>query len=331
MVQVHFKNIRKTILEELEKATEKIVVAVYWFTNLELFQKLLAKVAEGLVVEIIIHNDYINNRDTGLDFQGFIDIGGYFYFSDTENPMHNKFCVIDNKTLINGSYNWTYYAEDRNRENILVIKSETEVINEFVAEFDRLKSQIEKIDKIRQLTKFEMDDYNQLRARDYLANDIVFQANETGNKKIVDTAFLIAPDNIDVQRIAVSLDLTKKWKLKHSIGASIVHDGYLIIVPKDTILPISQSKIVQTVDDNQRSVVSAICCGENSRASKNKKLLEMKIVGIPPKPAGQAKLKYIFTIDVYGNLRMEKFSLDNGRGKIVNKNIIELLEEVVEP
>ena len=56
------------------------------------------------------------------DFQKFIDIGGHFYFSDTRNPMHNKFCVIDNKVLINGSYNWTYYAEDRNRENILILK-----------------------------------------------------------------------------------------------------------------------------------------------------------------------------------------------------------------
>jgi phosphatidylserine/phosphatidylglycerophosphate/cardiolipin synthase-like enzyme len=123
MVKAHFENIRQNIIDELDKATEKIVVAVYWFTNQTLFQKLISKVEEGLKVELIIHNDYINNRDSGLNFQNFIDIGGEFYFSNTLNPMHNKFCIIDNKVLINGSYNWTYYAEDRNRENILIIKN----------------------------------------------------------------------------------------------------------------------------------------------------------------------------------------------------------------
>jgi phosphatidylserine/phosphatidylglycerophosphate/cardiolipin synthase-like enzyme len=78
--------------------------------------------------ELIIHNDYINNRETGLPFQKFIDAGGKFYFSDEENPMHNKFCIIDNQVLINGSYNWTYYAESKNRENVLIIKDEKDVI-----------------------------------------------------------------------------------------------------------------------------------------------------------------------------------------------------------
>ena len=108
MVKAHFENIRQNILDELDKATEKIMVAVYWFTNQTLFQKLMTKVTDGLQVELIIHNDYINNREAGLSFQSFIDLGGEFYFSDTFNPMHNKFCVIDNKVLINGSYNWTY-------------------------------------------------------------------------------------------------------------------------------------------------------------------------------------------------------------------------------
>ena len=137
MVKAHFENIRQEILNEIETATESIIVAVYWFTNEELFLKLLSKVENRVKVELIIHNDYINNRDTGLDFQKFIDNGGNFYFSSTYNPMHNKFCVIDNKTLINGSYNWTYYAEDRNRENILILKDEAETIESFVSEFNR--------------------------------------------------------------------------------------------------------------------------------------------------------------------------------------------------
>ena len=51
----------------------------------------------------------------------------------------------------------------------------------------------------------------------------------------------------------------------------------------------------------------------------------MRINGLPPKPAGEAKMKYHFTIDIYGNLRMEKYSLDNGVKHILNKNISYLL------
>ncbi len=330
MVKAHFDNIRHSILDELDKASEKIVVAVYWFTNQTLFQKLMTKVSDGLRVELIIHNDYINNRETGLNFQNFIDSGGEFYFSDTYNPMHNKFCVIDNKVLINGSYNWTYYAEDRNRENILLIKDEQETIDAFVAEFDRLKSLTEKVEKIRPLTKFEVDEFNILRARDYLANDIIYQAKTTGKKEIVESAFLIAPENIEVQQAAFDLNLTKKYRLKHSIGSRLKDDAYLVIVPKDSYIPTSRSEIVVTTNDNQTAVGATIHYGENSKASLNTPIIKMKIEGIPPRPAGEAQVKYHFTIDIFGNLRMEKFSLDNGVRQILSKNITDLLYEVNE-
>lgn len=327
MVKARFDNIRQGILDELDKASERIVVAVYWFTNQTLFQKLMTKVIEGVKVELIIHNDYINNREKGLNFQSFIESGGDFYFSDTFNPMHNKFCVIDNSILINGSYNWTYYAEDRNRENILIVKDEQETINAFVDEFDRLKSLTKKVEKIRLLTKFEVDEFNLLRARDYLANDIVFQAKATGNKDIIESAFQIAPENIEVQKTAFDLDLTRRYKLKHSIGSSLQHDNYLIIVPKGAYLPVTKTEIVKTVANNQTSSASIIYFGENIKASQNTKFADMRISGLPEKLAGEAKMKYHFTIDIYGNLRMEKFSLDNGVRQIINKKIKGLLEE----
>jgi hypothetical protein len=94
-----------------------------------------------------------------------------------------------------------------------------------------------KVGEIQSLTRFEVDEFNQLRARDYLANDIVYQAKETGRVEIVDTAFQIAPDNIEVQKTAFGLDLTRRWRLKHSIGSSLKYDKYLVIVPKELCYP----------------------------------------------------------------------------------------------
>jgi phosphatidylserine/phosphatidylglycerophosphate/cardiolipin synthase-like enzyme len=135
MIKSYFNQIRSNIIKEISKAENEILIAVYWFTNQELFNILIEKLKEGVQIELIIHNDFINNRESGLPFQEFIENGGKFYFSDGNNPMHNKFCVIDKKVLINGSYNWTYSAECKNKENTIKHTNSKELISRFHNEF----------------------------------------------------------------------------------------------------------------------------------------------------------------------------------------------------
>lgn len=326
MVKSYFKGIRKVLLSELESATEKIVVAVYWFTNHDLFKKINEKLEKGVQVEIIIHNDYINNRATGLNFQEFIDKGGGFYFSDISTPMHNKFCVIDNKVLINGSYNWTYYAEDRNSENILLIKEEKDVINSFVEEFEKLKQKMVKINTITPLTRSDITKCQLLNAGDYLAHDIVLQSASIGNINMVEEAFLLAPNNIEVQKNAYNLNLINKYILRHSIGASLLGDKYLTLAPKGSSIPFSNSEDVFTTYDNQKSGTSTIYYGDDkTKASNNTDITKIRITDLPPKPAGQAKGRYQLTIDINGKLILEITSIDNGNKQIFTKDISNLL------
>jgi hypothetical protein len=314
MVRPYFKNIRKEILKELDEATEEIFVAVYWFTNLQLFEKLCNKAKKGIKVSLIIHNDYTNNRNTGLNFQSFIDLGGQFYFSDNEHPMHNKFCVIDNKTLINGSYNWTYNAGRINSENVIIIKEEPATVCAFRDEFINLTKQLQQVTEVHQLTQFELDEFNGLSAREYLANDIIYQAKETNKPEIIETAFKLAPTNIKVQQTAFKLDLTVKRKLKYSLGVSTKDNKFLVLVKKGTLLPITMTETVVTVTDNQKSATASVYFGENPIANKNNLIIDkMTLSGLPPKPAGEAIMKYIFTVNIYGKLSIDKFSLDNGK------------------
>ncbi len=337
MVTPFFNNIRQAIINVLNEASDEIFVAVYWFTNQQLFNILCDKLREGKKVSLIIHNDYINNRDTGLNFQSLIDLGGKFYFSDSENPMHNKFCIVDNKKLINGSYNWTYYAEDRNSENILVIEEEQQTVTAFREEFIKLTELLKRVELVQRLTKFELDEFNGLSSREYLANDIIYEAKATNRPEIVETAFKLSPNNIKVQEVAVKLDLTKKRKLKCSIGAGIKDNKYLIGVEKGTILPVSISKILVTVEDNQTSCVSSLHYGDNDLASLNKRMPNKSrnkqpggviIRNLPRKPQGEAKMKMIFTIDIYGELKVNFYSLDNGIYDNYGVNINGLLAEV---
>lgn len=339
MVVPHFSNIRQQIIKTLDEATDEILVAVYWFTNQQLFTILCDKLRDGKKVSLIIHNDYINNRDAGLNFQSFIDLGGQFYFSDAENPMHNKFCVVDNKILINGSYNWTYYAEDRNSENILVIEDEQETVSAFRQEFLKLTDLLKRVDKVQRLTTFELEEFNGLSSREYLANDIIYEAKATNRPEIVEAAFKISPNNIKVQEAAVKLDLTKKRKLLCSVGAEVRGNKYLVGVKKGTVLPVTISKVLVTVDDNQPSCASTLYYGDNDVASLNKKMPNQStnkqpggvvIRGLPLKPAGEARMKMIFTIDIYGQLRVKFYSLDNGRSDYYQVDVKGLLKDIVE-
>ncbi len=339
MVVPHFSNIRQQIIKTLDEATEEIFVAVYWFTNQQLFGLLCDKLREGKKVSLIIHNDYINNRDAGLNFQSFIDLGGHFFFSDGENPMHNKFCVIDNKTLINGSYNWTYYAEDRNSENILIVKDEQETVSAFRKEFLKLTDLLTQVDEVQRLTTFELEEFNGLSSREYLANDIIYEAKATNRPEIIEAAFKISPNNIKVQEAAVKLDLSKKRKLKCSIGAGVKGNKYLVGVEKGTIMPITISKILLTSEDNQTSCSSTLYYGDHEVANVNKKMPKQStnrqeggvmLRGLPAKPQGEAKMKMIFTIDIYGQLKVKFYSLDNGRSDCYQVDVNGLLADVVE-
>ncbi len=338
MVVPHFTNIRQSILDCLNEATEEILVAVYWFTNHQLFDKLCDKVREGKKVAIIIHNDYINNREAGLNFQSFIDLGGEFYFSTIDKPMHNKFCVIDNKILINGSYNWTYYAEIKNSENILVIEDEFATIAAFKDEFNNLRLLFKQEKEVQTLTRFELDEFNELNAKEYLANDIIYEAKATNRPEMVETAFKLSPNNIKVQDTAVKLNLKGTRKLKCSVGAGIKDNKYLIGVEKGTLLPVIISKILHTIKDGQTSCQSILYYGDNETASLNNKMPGLSanrkaggvvVHGLPPKREGEAKLKMIFTIDIYGDLRVKFYSLDNGRSDYFNIDIKGLLTDVV--
>ena len=54
-----------------------------------------------------------------------------------KNIMHHKFCIIDLKTTIHGTYNWTKAAQ-YNKESISIDRNR-ETAEKFADEFMRLK------------------------------------------------------------------------------------------------------------------------------------------------------------------------------------------------
>jgi phosphatidylserine/phosphatidylglycerophosphate/cardiolipin synthase-like enzyme len=136
-VDVHFKEIQQAIIQQIQSARFLIWVAVAWFTDRELMNELYKKKKEGVNIQIIIIDDKINGKlsprlETQFETHRIKPEGRY------ENLMHNKFCIIDLRTVIHGSYNWTVKAQ-YNKETITIDNSR-EIAEKFAAHFVSLKT-----------------------------------------------------------------------------------------------------------------------------------------------------------------------------------------------
>lgn len=136
-VQVTFEDIQNEILRELDNAKYLVWVAVAWFTNNTLFEKLVELKERGVNIQVLIVDDEINQR-YGCRIEEFESRRMPAMGAFNNNIMHNKFCIIDLITVINGSYNWSRRA-NYNAENITINRSRS-VAERFADQFIALKT-----------------------------------------------------------------------------------------------------------------------------------------------------------------------------------------------
>lgn len=136
--EVIFEDIEQRILKEIEDAHYAIFVSVAWFTNKKLFNALLDKAKNNCYVSIIIQLDEINSQ-SGIDYaQIKVGRSECFMISKDAELLHEKFCVIDFKKVITGSYNWTYKAS-YNSENILIL-NDPSIATQYISRFEQQKA-----------------------------------------------------------------------------------------------------------------------------------------------------------------------------------------------
>lgn len=142
--------IRNKIIKELDTAEKQILVAMYIFTDRELAQTLVQAANRGVKIKIVMDGTKTNeikySKHRFLDSRGIelkLDKTHISKDGKYRGIMHHKFAIIDNKILINGSYNWTHSAEELNAENILIVKEAPEILYQFIDEFKKLWEQSE--------------------------------------------------------------------------------------------------------------------------------------------------------------------------------------------
>lgn len=111
----------EAIIQELNQARNSVLVQAYSFTSAPIAEALLeAHKREGVKVEVILDKSQRTEKYSSADF--LANSGISVRIDSAHAIAHNKVIILDEETVITGSFNFTKAAEERNAENLLIIK-----------------------------------------------------------------------------------------------------------------------------------------------------------------------------------------------------------------
>lgn len=109
------------IVREIDRARSEILVQAYSFTSAAIAHALLKAHRRGIRVEVILDKSQKSQRYSSYTFLTNARIPTYI---DSRHAIaHNKIILIDRSVVITGSFNFTKAAEEKNAENLLIIRS----------------------------------------------------------------------------------------------------------------------------------------------------------------------------------------------------------------
>ncbi len=123
------------IIELINNASSQIDICVFTISDDRITRAIVDAMRNKVQIRIISDNDKL--FDTGSDIHDLSRIGLEVKIDNSTNHMHHKFCIIDKKIALTGSYNWTRSAALYNQENLLSTENSM-VVEKFSAEFERL-------------------------------------------------------------------------------------------------------------------------------------------------------------------------------------------------
>ena len=121
----------------ISEAQDYVFVAMYYFTLRRLAQELVNAHKRGVKVRVFLDSKQRVEKYAKGRFLEQKGIEVKYKGDDTSGYMHTKFCVIDDRIVITGSFNWTVSADLENDENLIIIES-TDVAKSYRDYFNRL-------------------------------------------------------------------------------------------------------------------------------------------------------------------------------------------------
>ena len=266
-MRAYFSDIRKEIILRLKSAQKEVKIAMAWFTSAELFDELIECCRRGVSVNLLLLDDAINWMYYAPDFNVLKDAGANIRIVSRDYGMlHHKFCVIDQQLIITGSYNWTYYAETRNIENVVII-NDALLATSYLGEFDAIFAKTSLSTNFRRLSWEDIDFESNLNIYE-LNQEIatIAQARQLPEKQIVVTPAkveIVEKKRTPLSAVNIGLQITRRGNT----------DAMRVLLAKDKKLPETFNKIFYNYSDNRKNVKLNLYVGDSEFATKNRLLL----------------------------------------------------------
>ena len=125
------------VISAINSATTRLDMAAYSFTSKPIASALIRAAGRGVQIRVVAdRKDNEHSRCSAVysmeQHQIPVRLDGHYAI------MHNKFMVVDDKTLETGSFNFTSSADKRNAENAMVVWDQPQLAGVYEREFERL-------------------------------------------------------------------------------------------------------------------------------------------------------------------------------------------------
>lgn len=142
-VQVAFTpwdNAEAMIVEAMRQAKRQILLQAFSFTSRALANALVAARRRGVDVQVMADREQTFSSEASR-IPDLVQAGIPVALEVRYQSAHNKVMVIDAGTadaaVITGSYNWTYAAQFKNAENVLILRHNPDIANAYAANWGR--------------------------------------------------------------------------------------------------------------------------------------------------------------------------------------------------
>jgi len=143
MVQVAFtpwNNAEALVVDSIGRAKKQILVQAFSFTSRTLANALIAAKVRGVDVQVLADREQTFGGESSR-IPELVQAGIPVMLEVRYQSAHNKVMVLDagsaDAAVITGSYNWTYAAEYKNAENLLILRQSAEIADAYAANWRR--------------------------------------------------------------------------------------------------------------------------------------------------------------------------------------------------
>lgn len=123
----------------MDHAKKSVLVQAYQFTSKPIAKSLVQAKKRGVDVMVILDESQVSSKYSVINELFYKKIPIYIDYKPAIS--HSKIMIIDEQKIITGSFNFSDAAQKKNAENLLIIKGDSTLVEQYVENWRDRQSQ----------------------------------------------------------------------------------------------------------------------------------------------------------------------------------------------